>query len=142
MKSRIVICVAFVLCVSLTMFATPGAVRCGKLLDVRSGRMLADQVIVFDGGVITTVGAAASTPIPAGVQALDLSSATCMPGFIDVHTHITSNPQDSGYKGLEFRFPAKRRLESATHARRCMPDSRRFVMSAPTGTRMSQCAMA
>jgi imidazolonepropionase-like amidohydrolase len=88
-------------------FAAPGAVRCGKLLDVRSGRMLTDQVVVFEDGVITSVGAAASTPVPAGIQAVDLSSATCMPGFIDVHTHITSNPQDSGYKGLGVSIPRR-----------------------------------
>src|ERR1700726_928011 len=36
--------------------ASPGSVRCGKLLDVHSGRMLTDQVIVFDAdGVITAV---------------------------------------------------------------------------------------
>jgi hypothetical protein len=33
-----------------------GAVRCGKLLDVRSGRMLTDQIIAFDAnGMITAV---------------------------------------------------------------------------------------
>jgi imidazolonepropionase-like amidohydrolase len=86
-------------------FAAPGAVHCGKLLDVRSGRMLNDQVVVFDGGIITAVGAAASTPLPAGVKAVDLSNGTCMPGFIDVHTHVTSNPQYSGYRGLGISIP-------------------------------------
>jgi imidazolonepropionase-like amidohydrolase len=107
LKSRIVVCAAFVFCMSLMTFAAPGAVRCGKLLDVSSGRMLTDQVVVFDGGVITAVGAAASTPVPAGVKTVDLSSGTCMPGFIDVHTHITSNPQDSGYRSLGISIPRK-----------------------------------
>jgi hypothetical protein len=41
--------------------AAPGAVRCGKLLDVRSGKLLTDQVIVFDAaGVVTSVGPAGS----------------------------------------------------------------------------------
>jgi imidazolonepropionase-like amidohydrolase len=86
-------------------FAAPGAVHCGKLLDVRSGRVLSDQVVVFDGGIITAVGAAANTPLPAGVKAVDLSNETCMPGFIDVHTHVTSNPQYSGYRGLGVSIP-------------------------------------
>ena len=82
--------------------AAPGAVRCGKLLDVRSGRMLTDQFVVFDDkGIITSVGAAA----PAGVTPIDLSSATCLPGLIDVHTHLTADPSASGYQGLGRSIP-------------------------------------
>ena len=73
-------------------FAAPGAVRCGKLLDVRAGRMLDDQTVVFDdAGVITSVGPASSATLPAGVSPVDLSGSTCLPGLIDVHTHITGN---------------------------------------------------
>lgn len=67
--------------------------------------MLSDQVVVFDGGVITAIGAASSTQVPAGVKTVDVSNGTCMPGFIDVHTHITSNPQFSGYRGLGISIP-------------------------------------
>lgn len=86
--------------------AAPGAVRCGKLLDVRAGHMLSDQVVVFDEtGAITSVGPTASTKLPPGVTAIDLSSATCLPGLIDVHTHITSDPSASGYQGLGISAP-------------------------------------
>src|SRR5262250_2097895 len=82
--------------------AAPGAVRCGKLLDVRSGQMLSDQVVTFDAdGVITSV--APATGASAGV--IDLSRATCLPGLIDVHTHMTSDPQHSGYAGLGVSVP-------------------------------------
>jgi imidazolonepropionase-like amidohydrolase len=87
-------------------FAAGGAVRCGKLLDVRAGRMLTDQVVIFDAnGVITEVGPAASTKLSAGVAAVDLSSVTCLPGLIDVHTHLTSDPTNSGYKRLGVSVP-------------------------------------
>jgi imidazolonepropionase-like amidohydrolase len=86
--------------------AAPGAVRCGKLLDVRSGRMLADQLVVFDdSGEITAVGSAASTRAPAGITPVDLSSATCLPGLIDVHTHITGDPTGNGYQALGISVP-------------------------------------
>jgi imidazolonepropionase-like amidohydrolase len=91
---------------ALTSYAAAGAVRCGKFVDVRAGRTLTDQVLVFDdGGVITAVGAATSTPLPAGVTAVDLSKSTCLPGMIDVHTHMTSDPENSGYKGLGVSVP-------------------------------------
>jgi imidazolonepropionase-like amidohydrolase len=86
--------------------AAPGAVRCGKLLDVRSGQMLTDQVVLFDGtGTITSVGPSFSTKIPSGVTAINLSGATCLPGLIDMHTHLTSDPTHSGYAGLGISIP-------------------------------------
>jgi imidazolonepropionase-like amidohydrolase len=99
---------AFLVCLFFVSFshAAPGAIHCGKLLDVRAGHMLSDQVVVFDdSGSITAVGPAASTKLPAGVTAMDLSAATCLPGLIDVHTHITADPSASGYQALGISVP-------------------------------------
>lgn len=97
---------ALVLVAAPAAMAGPGAVRCGKLLDVRTGNTLTDQLIVFDDkGVITAVGPAASTALPPGVKAIDLSGSTCLPGLIDVHTHLTSDPKDTGYAGLGVSVP-------------------------------------
>jgi imidazolonepropionase-like amidohydrolase len=82
--------------------AAPGAVRCGKLLDVRTGQLLSDQVVTFDAdGIITSVGPASGS----SASAIDLSHATCLPGLIDMHTHITADPQDNGYAGLGISVP-------------------------------------
>jgi imidazolonepropionase-like amidohydrolase len=105
MRKTLLAFMACLIFVSLT-YAAPGAVRCGKLLDVRGGHLLSDQVVVFDDtGAITAVGPSASTKLPAGVSAIDLSSATCLPGLIDVHTHITADPSANGYAGLGISAP-------------------------------------
>jgi imidazolonepropionase-like amidohydrolase len=117
---RILLVLSFVILIALAApfaFAAPGAVRCGKLLDVRSGRMLTDQIIVFDvNGMITAVGPAASTSPTGGVAVLDLSNATCLPGLIDVHTHLTGDPNASGYQGLGISVP-REALTGAKNAR-------------------------
>jgi imidazolonepropionase-like amidohydrolase len=105
MRKVLLAAMACALLASIT-FAAPGAVRCGKLLDVRSGRTLDDRIVVFDDqGVILTVGPAASAKLPAGLTPVDLSAATCLPGLIDVHTHLTANPTDSGYASLGVSVP-------------------------------------
>jgi imidazolonepropionase-like amidohydrolase len=76
------------------------AIKAGHVLDVDTGRVLHEQVILVDGERISAVGAAASTAIPAGALVIDLSTATVLPGLIDAHTHLTSNPRLQGYLAL------------------------------------------
>ncbi len=116
MRRTLLTFLASLIFVSLTQ-AAPGAVRCGKLLDVRAGHILSDQVVVFDdNGAITAVGPATSTKLPEGVSAIDLSSATCLPGLIDVHTHITFDPSANGYAGLGISVP-REAITGAKNAR-------------------------
>ena len=104
---KLALCLAvLVLVLAPAGFAAPGAVHCGKLVDVSSGKLLVDQVIVFDGnGMVTAVGAATSTTLPQDVTPIDLSGSTCLPGLIDVHTHLTADPADNGYAGLGVSIP-------------------------------------
>jgi imidazolonepropionase-like amidohydrolase len=105
MRPSLILSLALI-CFASPLAAAPGAIRCGKLLDVRSGRELNDQVILFDDqGIITSVAAANSASLPGGVTPIDLSAATCLPGLIDVHTHLTSNPSDSGYASIGISYP-------------------------------------
>jgi hypothetical protein len=62
------------------------AVRAGRLFDVKTAKLLSNQVVLIKGDRITDVGA--SVQIPAGARVIDLSSATVMPGLIDTHVHV------------------------------------------------------
>ncbi len=115
---------SFMVCLFFVSFAhaAPGALRCGKLLDVRAGNMLSDQIVVFDdSGAITAVCPAASTKLPAGVSAIDLSAATCLPGLIAHARHRRSYSKrlsgighfrsaGSHYRGQERTHYAARRI--------------------------------
>lgn len=87
-----------------TANAAPGIVRCGKLLDVRSGTMLSDQLVYVDNERVTKVEPAAGRSTP-GAGVIDLSTETCLPGLIDAHTHLTGDSTDSGYRGLAVSIP-------------------------------------
>src|ERR1035441_8366507 len=77
-------------------------IHAGHLLDVKTGKTLANQTIVIQGDKIARVGS--DTQVPAGAQVVDLSSATVLPGLIDAHTHITFNP-NFGYSRLAISVP-------------------------------------
>ena len=57
-----------------------------RMLDVESGRIVADAVVVVRGKTIESVGAAG---IPAGAEVIDLGDLTLLPGFMDMHTHLS-----------------------------------------------------
>ena len=65
------------------------AIRAGRLIDGKSDSAIQNAVIVIEGDKIVSVAVAGA--VPAGVETIDLSHATVMPGFADVHTHVVLN---------------------------------------------------
>jgi imidazolonepropionase-like amidohydrolase len=61
-------------------------VRASRLIDVRTGTVIRDAVIIVEGERISAVGH--DVAVPRGVQVLDLGALTVLPGLIDVHTHL------------------------------------------------------
>jgi len=91
---------------SLTFAATPDnptVLRCGHLLDIQSGKLIDGAVILTAGGKIQDVGTGLA--IPSGAQVINLPEATCLPGLIDAHVHLTGDPTASGYKSLGISVP-------------------------------------
>ncbi|HEY3706920.1 MAG TPA: amidohydrolase family protein [Terracidiphilus sp.] len=64
------------------------AVLAGKLIDVRTGNVRSLAYILIAGDRVQSIADAA----PAGVPVTDLSAYTVLPGLIDAHAHILSNP--------------------------------------------------
>ena len=76
-------------------------ITAARLLDVRSGRLVDQpQVLVRDGRIVAVgrVGAA----VPANARRIDLPGMTLLPGLIDMHVHLDSDPAYGGYTGLQF----------------------------------------
>jgi imidazolonepropionase-like amidohydrolase len=80
-------------------------IKAGRIVDVRTGRVLTDQAILIEGDRIIRVGPAQSIQAPAGARMIDLSNATVLPGLIDCHTHLTSDPGHNGYESLAISTP-------------------------------------
>jgi len=65
------------------------AVRAGRLIDGKSDTPTANVLILVENDRIVSVSAGGAAP--AGVEVLDLSKATVLPGFVDAHTHLLLN---------------------------------------------------
>jgi len=97
--------IALLVCCAACLQAQDAAVHCGKLLDVRTGVMISDPVVLVASGKVIGVEAAAKTSVPGSVRRIELTNATCLPGLIDVHVHLTAEPAHSGYRGLGISIP-------------------------------------
>jgi imidazolonepropionase-like amidohydrolase len=94
-------------------------VKAGHLLDVVSGRMLENQHILVEGDTIKAIGPADTVGIPQRAQTIDLGNAWVLPGLMDCHTHITSQPEDY-YPDTFRRTPIDIAVMAHVYARRTL----------------------
>jgi imidazolonepropionase-like amidohydrolase len=94
-------------------------IRAGRLIDVANGKVLGGQVIVVRDGRIEAIGSVDSVAVPAGAKIIDLASYTVLPGLIDTHTHITSDPTLPPYAGYGLSVP-RMALKGAAFAQKTL----------------------
>jgi imidazolonepropionase-like amidohydrolase len=92
-------------------------VKAGALVDVATGTVKKGQEILVENGVIKEVGPDLVAPV--GARIVDLSAKTVLPGLIDVHTHVTSQPEDY-YADRFRRSPIDVAVTAHVYARRTL----------------------
>ncbi len=121
---RFGIVLLFAICATSGCFAQQAstanvvAVKAGRILDVRTGSYLNDQILWIEGDRIKAVGKSADIQkqLPSTAKLIDLSNATILPGLIDCHVHLTMSPGSSGPTGLRLSYP-REALIGARNAR-------------------------
>jgi imidazolonepropionase-like amidohydrolase len=76
-------------------------VTAARMVDVLAGREVERPQIVITDGRITSVGRQGD-PVPTDAKRVDLGDRTLLPGLIDMHVHLTTDPRFGGYRKLEF----------------------------------------
>jgi imidazolonepropionase-like amidohydrolase len=123
-----------------SLFAQPAAnppaartlVRAGHLLDVKTGKLLDNQTIVVVGDTIQSIAATASVPAQPADTVIDLGGLTVLPGLIDVHTHLTGNPDFDPYRELA-STNAKETINGVVNARTTLMAGITSVRNVGTG---------
>lgn len=101
-RTASLLALAAVLANAVPAIADTVVVSAARMIDVATGAVVADPLIVVTDGRITASGPAGNVTAPAGAKRIDLPGLTLLPGLIDMHVHLTSDPTISGYKALEY----------------------------------------
>jgi predicted amidohydrolase YtcJ len=80
------------------------AIRCGSMIDGIADAAMGGRLIIVQDGRISSIEPIGEAP--EGMELLDLSEYTCLPGLIDTHTHIALNHDDSGDLTIYYRRTA------------------------------------
>ena len=86
-------------------------IRAARLVDGRGGEPLAPAMVRVEGDRIAAIGS--SLPVPPGARVIDLGDATLLPGFIDLHTHLTGRSDVHWEDALLKTTPAEEALWGA-----------------------------
>jgi imidazolonepropionase-like amidohydrolase len=127
LKRKLAVCLCWVL--GFAAFCAAGAgqeranatakrtlVRAGHVLDVKTGSVKDAQTIVIVGETIQSIAPTASVVAQPDDIVVDLGGETVMPGLIDVHTHLTMNPDFDPYRELT-STSAKEAINGVVNAR-------------------------
>ena len=78
------------------------AILAGKLIDIRTGAVRSHAYIVIAGDRVLSI----EDKAPSGIPLTDLSAYTVLPGLIDAHGHILSDPTSQSFAaGLRTSAP-------------------------------------
>lgn len=81
---------------SVGAFAQKTYIHAGRLIDVKTKKVLTEQTIVVEGNKILSLSAGYQSGTAEDLM-IDLKNATVMPGLMDMHVHIESQTSPTRY---------------------------------------------
>lgn len=84
------------LLLSLGVIAQKTIIHAGRLIDVKSQKVLTEQTIVVEGDRIVSVTTGYQNPAK-GDKVVDLKKSSVMPGLMDMHVHIENQTSPTRY---------------------------------------------
>ncbi|MBQ6000533.1 MAG: amidohydrolase family protein [Clostridia bacterium] len=92
------------------------AIKCGKLFDSTTGKVLENMLVLIDGKDIVEV-APFPKDLPDGCELIDLSDSFVLPGLIDAHVHLTSTGTNADLTSSTHSLIGDMALRAVTNAK-------------------------
>ena len=86
------------------------------MLDTLSGKLLANPAILISDGKIKQVGEIGSLSAPEGASTIYLAGQTLLPGFMDMHVHLSSAPKTVSFLESRLQSIPRRTVNAVKNA--------------------------
>lgn len=97
------------LAATLVSFVAVGSnmlfVTADRMVDVKNGNVINNAAVLIENDTIVAAGPKSEVQQPQEAKLVALGDATLMPGFMDMHVHLTSDAGSHGYKRLAISVP-------------------------------------
>ncbi len=110
---------AALLSISFLSYSKTLYVSADAMVDVKNGKLVKSPVLVIENDTIVKIVKQGKVDIPVEADHLDLQGQTLLPGFMDMHVHLTSDPTKHGYKRLSSSIP-RQALFGVTSAKKTL----------------------
>jgi imidazolonepropionase-like amidohydrolase len=91
--------------------------RADHLLDVASGKMLDKPVVFIEGENIVKVASGMDVAIPKNAIVIELDGQTLLPGFMDMHVHLSSASKDISFLESRLQSVPRRTVNAVKNAK-------------------------
>lgn len=92
----------------------------GTVVDIDTGKMIPDAVVVITGDRITAMGPAATVPVPEGARRVPMAGKWLMPGLMNMHVHFGLKLPGAEGDALANETDGEQTLRMAANARRSL----------------------
>lgn len=82
-------------------------IKAGSYLDVSSGKLINNAVVHINKDKIVAIGTNKKIQIPKAAKIINLENKTLLPGFMDMHVHLTGDPSDNFLAAKNYSIPRK-----------------------------------
>lgn len=80
---------------SASVYAKDTLINADALVDVKSGKLIKNVSVLITDNKIKKVGEQGKVMVPSGTEVVELKGKTLLPGFMDMHVHLTKNAADN-----------------------------------------------
>lgn len=89
------------------------------MVDVADGTVTQDPALVIRGGRIARIGQKGELRVPDGAEVIALDGMTLLPGFMDMHVHLSGDAEGNFYESLAQSIP-RQTVVAVKNARRTL----------------------